>query len=110
MASGDNEVVKEVDDYSGLYKSAVLSVFTTYTAPSTFRHRQKIQLPMLSPKTFHADEESRYSDILLIWTAIAPPSKAGLHSPMINPLAEKSPCLCGLGCYRLLLCIAEKDE
>lgn len=45
-----------------------------------------------------------------IWKAIAPPSEAGIHSPMINPLAEKSPCLSGLGCSRLLLCIGEKDE
>lgn len=44
------------------------------------------------------------------WVIISPPSEAGLHSPMINPLAEKAPCLSGLGCSRMLLCFAEKDE
>ncbi|XP_059294486.1 2-hydroxyisoflavanone dehydratase-like [Lycium ferocissimum] len=44
------------------------------------------------------------------WIIISPPSEAGLHSPMINPLAEKAPCLSGLACSRVLLCFAEKDE
>ncbi|MCE5167464.1 hypothetical protein HAX54_004160 [Datura stramonium] len=45
-----------------------------------------------------------------IWMATAATSEADINSPMINPLAEKAPCLSGLGCSRLLLCIAEKDE
>ncbi|OIT38641.1 2-hydroxyisoflavanone dehydratase, partial [Nicotiana attenuata] len=56
------------------------------------------------------------------WITISPPSEDGIHSPMINPLTEKSPCLSinpltekspclsGLGCSRLLFCIGEKDE
>ncbi|KAM3356234.1 2-hydroxyisoflavanone dehydratase [Capsicum galapagoense] len=44
------------------------------------------------------------------WTIISSPTEAGLHSPMINPLAEKAPSLSQLGCSRMLLCFAEKDE
>ncbi|KAK4357197.1 hypothetical protein RND71_022807 [Anisodus tanguticus] len=44
------------------------------------------------------------------WIIISPPLEGGLHSPMVNPLAEKAPCLSGLGCSRMLLCMAEKDE
>ncbi|CAN4118172.1 unnamed protein product [Withania somnifera] len=44
------------------------------------------------------------------WIIISSPSEAGLHSPMINPLAEKAPCLSGLGCSKMLICFAEKDE
>ncbi|KAK4355626.1 hypothetical protein RND71_024597 [Anisodus tanguticus] len=44
------------------------------------------------------------------WITIGPPSEVGLHSPIINPLAEKAPCLSGLGCSRVLLCMVEKDE
>ncbi|KAK6780841.1 hypothetical protein RDI58_023025 [Solanum bulbocastanum] len=29
---------------------------------------------------------------------------------MINPLADKAPCLSQLGCSRMLLCFAENDE
>ncbi|MCE5167030.1 hypothetical protein HAX54_034146 [Datura stramonium] len=44
------------------------------------------------------------------WIIISPPSEAGLHSPMINPLAVKAACLSGLGCSRMLVCFAEKDK
>ncbi|CAN4091361.1 unnamed protein product [Withania somnifera] len=44
------------------------------------------------------------------WIIISSPSEAGLHSPMFNPLAEKAPCLSRLGCSKMLLCFAEKDE
>ncbi|KAH0637114.1 2-hydroxyisoflavanone dehydratase-like [Solanum tuberosum] len=44
------------------------------------------------------------------WIIISSPSEAGLHSPMINPLAENAPSLSQLGCSRMLLCFAEKDE
>ncbi|KAH0640240.1 hypothetical protein KY285_036826 [Solanum tuberosum] len=44
------------------------------------------------------------------WIIISSPSEAGLHSPLINPLAENAPNLSQLGCSRMLLCFAEKDE
>ncbi|KAL3328815.1 hypothetical protein AABB24_036103 [Solanum stoloniferum] len=44
------------------------------------------------------------------WIIISSPSEAGLHSPLINPLAENGPSLSQLGCSRMLLCFAEKDE
>ncbi|KAM3356232.1 hypothetical protein P3S68_022946 [Capsicum galapagoense] len=44
------------------------------------------------------------------WIIISSPTEAGLHSPMINPLAEKAPSLSQLGCSRMLLSFAEKDE
>ncbi|PHT38705.1 hypothetical protein CQW23_22278 [Capsicum baccatum] len=43
------------------------------------------------------------------WIIISSPTEAGLHNPMINPFAEKAPCLSQLGCSRML-CFAEKDE
>lgn len=42
-----------------------------------------------------------------LWMALVPASEDGINSPMINPLA---PCLSKLGCSRMLLCFAEKDE
>ncbi|XP_006359899.1 2-hydroxyisoflavanone dehydratase-like [Solanum tuberosum] len=44
------------------------------------------------------------------WIIISSPSEAGLHSPLINPLAENAPNLSQLGCSRMLLCFTEKDE
>lgn len=44
------------------------------------------------------------------WLIISSPSEAGLHSPLINPLAENAPSLSQLGCSKMLLCFTEKDE
>ncbi|KAH0738809.1 hypothetical protein KY290_037514 [Solanum tuberosum] len=43
------------------------------------------------------------------WIIISSPSEAGLHSPLINPLAENAPSLSQLGCSRMLLCFTGKD-
>lgn len=45
-----------------------------------------------------------------LWNAICPPSEQGIESPMVNPVAEKSPSLSMIGCSRLFLCTGEKDE
>lgn len=48
-----------------------------------------------------------------IWINICPSLEQGLFaidSPMINPLAKNAPSLSVLGCSRLLVCIAERDE
>lgn len=48
-----------------------------------------------------------------IWINIRPPLEPGfsaIDSPTINPLAKNAPSLSVLGCSRLLVCIAEKDE
>nr|GEV01940.1 2-hydroxyisoflavanone dehydratase-like [Tanacetum cinerariifolium] len=34
----------------------------------------------------------------------------GIDSPWINPFAKGSPCLDGLGCKRLMVCVASEDE
>ncbi|XP_059318006.1 2-hydroxyisoflavanone dehydratase-like isoform X2 [Lycium ferocissimum] len=45
-----------------------------------------------------------------LWNTICPPSERGINSPMVNPVAEKSPSLSKLGCSRLFVCTGEKDE
>ncbi|KAJ8619145.1 hypothetical protein MRB53_015331 [Persea americana] len=37
------------------------------------------------------------------------PTTVGLDDPLINPMAEGAPSLSGLGCARLMVCLAEKD-
>ncbi|MCD7450712.1 hypothetical protein HAX54_008166 [Datura stramonium] len=45
-----------------------------------------------------------------LWNVICPPSEPGIESPMVNPIAEKSPSLSMLAGSRLFLCTGEKDE
>ncbi|XXG61220.1 hypothetical protein AAC387_Pa04g2931 [Persea americana] len=37
------------------------------------------------------------------------PTTVGLDDPLINPMAEGAPSLSGLGCARLMVCLAEID-
>uniref|UniRef100_A0A7N0V080 Alpha/beta hydrolase fold-3 domain-containing protein n=1 Tax=Kalanchoe fedtschenkoi TaxID=63787 RepID=A0A7N0V080_KALFE len=43
------------------------------------------------------------------WWIYACPSEKGCDDPLINPYADGSPSLAGLGCERLMVCVAEKD-
>ncbi|KAL2463950.1 putative carboxylesterase 2 [Forsythia ovata] len=45
-----------------------------------------------------------------LWSCIYPSAPGGIDNPMINPFAEDAPSLSGLGCSRLLVCLAEKDQ
>ncbi|GJS72664.1 2-hydroxyisoflavanone dehydratase-like protein [Tanacetum coccineum] len=44
------------------------------------------------------------------WMVVYPSGLDGIDSPWINPFAKSAPCLDGLGCMRLMVCIASEDE
>ncbi|KAF5951001.1 hypothetical protein HYC85_012994 [Camellia sinensis] len=44
-----------------------------------------------------------------LWKFVYPDSPGGLDDPLLNPCAPGAPDLAGLGCSRLLVCVAEKD-
>ncbi|CAI9770992.1 unnamed protein product [Fraxinus pennsylvanica] len=44
-----------------------------------------------------------------VWMCIYPSAPGGIDNPMINPMVEDAPSLSGLGCSRLLVCLAGKD-
>ncbi|KAI8549879.1 hypothetical protein RHMOL_Rhmol06G0059400 [Rhododendron molle] len=44
-----------------------------------------------------------------IWWRYVCPSDKGCDDPLINPFADGSPCLSGLACDRVIVCVAEKD-
>ncbi|CAA3019846.1 2-hydroxyisoflavanone dehydratase-like [Olea europaea subsp. europaea] len=44
-----------------------------------------------------------------VWMCVYPSAAGGIDNPMINPFAEDAPCLSGLACSRLLVCLAVKD-
>ncbi|KAA8548609.1 hypothetical protein F0562_000293 [Nyssa sinensis] len=45
-----------------------------------------------------------------VWMFVYPSAPGGIDNPMINPFGHGAPSLSGLGCARLLVCVAEKDE
>lgn len=45
-----------------------------------------------------------------MWTLGYPSAPGGIDHPMINPFAHDAPSLSGIGCSRLLVCVAERDE
>nr|WRU92907.1 HID8 [Tabernanthe iboga] len=44
------------------------------------------------------------------WKFVYPNAPGGFDNPLINPFTNEAPCLSWLGCSRLLVCVAEKDE
>ncbi|KAF5951003.1 hypothetical protein HYC85_012996 [Camellia sinensis] len=44
-----------------------------------------------------------------LWKFVYPECPGGLDDPTINPCGPGAPSLAGLGCSRLLVCVAEKD-
>lgn len=44
-----------------------------------------------------------------LWRFVYPSCPGGLDDPTINPWGPGAPSLAGLGCSRLLVCVAEKD-
>ncbi|XP_028761104.1 uncharacterized protein LOC114719745 [Neltuma alba] len=47
---------------------------------------------------------------VLAWKFAYPSAPGGLDNPMVNPLAPGAPSLAGLGCSRILVCVAGKDS
>jgi len=43
------------------------------------------------------------------WWNFVCPSDKGNDDPLINPFLNGAPCFSGLGCERVLVCVAEKD-
>ncbi|KAJ9550515.1 hypothetical protein OSB04_014560 [Centaurea solstitialis] len=44
------------------------------------------------------------------WMIVYPSAPDGFDNPLINPFAKTAPCLMGLGCRRLIVCVASEDE
>ncbi|KMS96234.1 hypothetical protein BVRB_000900 [Beta vulgaris subsp. vulgaris] len=45
-----------------------------------------------------------------VWNFVYPDAPGGPDSPMINPMCAQAPSLAGLGCSRLLVLVAEKED
>ncbi|XP_009593308.1 2-hydroxyisoflavanone dehydratase-like [Nicotiana tomentosiformis] len=71
----------------------------------------KILGGILSFPYFLSSTENRGDSLLSkIWVFVNPSAENGIDDPKINPFVEKAPSLTELGCSRLLVCVAEKDE
>ncbi|XP_038715045.1 2-hydroxyisoflavanone dehydratase-like [Tripterygium wilfordii] len=46
----------------------------------------------------------------LVWDFVYPSAPGGLDNPMLNPEGLGAPSLVGLGCWRLMICVAAEDE
>lgn len=55
-----------------------------------------------------AADPERKASVDRLWAFICP-SNSDNDDPRVNPLAEGAPSLAGLGCGRVLVCVAEKD-
>ncbi|KAD4179770.1 hypothetical protein R6Q59_023169 [Mikania micrantha] len=44
------------------------------------------------------------------WMLVYPGAPEGIDNPCINPFASSAPCLAGLACGRLIVCVASEDE
>ncbi|KAK6122666.1 hypothetical protein DH2020_043594 [Rehmannia glutinosa] len=44
-----------------------------------------------------------------MWVFVYPTAAGGIDNPLINPLVDGAPSLSGLGCSKMLICLAEKD-
>lgn len=46
----------------------------------------------------------------VVWDFAYPSASGGIDNPMVNPLAPGAPGLDGLGCSKILVCVAGKDS
>ncbi|KAL5785493.1 hypothetical protein ACOSQ2_007885 [Xanthoceras sorbifolium] len=46
----------------------------------------------------------------IVWDFVYPSAPGGIDNEMINPVGPGKPSLANLGCSKLLVCVAEKDE
>ncbi|KAL8490764.1 hypothetical protein ACS0TY_022672 [Phlomoides rotata] len=45
----------------------------------------------------------------MMWLFVHPTAGSGIDDPLINPFADGAPSLSGLGCGKIMVCVAEKD-
>ncbi|KAF7146251.1 hypothetical protein RHSIM_Rhsim04G0204600 [Rhododendron simsii] len=62
--------------------------------------------PIGSESVFGHEENILYR----MWTFVYPSVPGGIDHPMINPFARDAPSLSGIGCSRLLVCVAGMDD
>ncbi|KAK7280165.1 hypothetical protein RJT34_25227 [Clitoria ternatea] len=55
---------------------------------------------------------TRFEDSLpyLVWNFVYPSAPGGVDNPMLNPLAPGAPSLAELGCSKIIVCVAGKDQ
>lgn len=58
-----------------------------------------------SVKLKSSDKDLHYS----VWNFVYPSAPGGIDNPMINPVGIGAPSLDGLGCDRIIICVAGKD-
>jgi len=46
----------------------------------------------------------------LVWDFVYPSAPGGIDNPMVNPLAPGAPSLEGLGCSKIVVCVASEDK
>lgn len=63
--------------------------------------------PIGSEPVIGSDEENLNH---LTWNLVYPSAPGGIDNPVINPLAPGAPSLGGLGCSRMIVCVAGKDK
>ncbi|KAL0393136.1 UNVERIFIED_CONTAM: 2-hydroxyisoflavanone dehydratase [Sesamum radiatum] len=54
-------------------------------------------------------EDIEQNLVYRLWLFVYPSAPGGIDSPLINPLADGAPSLSGLGCSKIIVCLAEKD-
>ncbi|KAK4434003.1 2-hydroxyisoflavanone dehydratase [Sesamum alatum] len=62
--------------------------------------------PIGDEPTEHIEQHIFYR----LWLFVYPSAPGGVDNPAINPLADGAPRLSGLGCSKIRVCLAEKDE
>ncbi|KAK7343576.1 hypothetical protein VNO77_12409 [Canavalia gladiata] len=45
----------------------------------------------------------------VVWNLVYPSAPGGIDNPMINPVAPGAPSLAGIGCSKIIVCVAGKD-
>ncbi|KAF7837262.1 2-hydroxyisoflavanone dehydratase-like [Senna tora] len=56
------------------------------------------------------DIDNEKSFLGLVWKLVYPSAPGGIDSFVINPMAPGAPSLAGLGCSKMLICVAGKDK
>ncbi|XP_052734183.1 2-hydroxyisoflavanone dehydratase-like [Vigna angularis] len=46
----------------------------------------------------------------LVWDFVYPSAPGGIDNPMVNPFAPGAPSLDGLGCSKIIVCVASEDK
>ncbi|KAL2324377.1 hypothetical protein Fmac_023435 [Flemingia macrophylla] len=46
----------------------------------------------------------------VVWSFVYPSAPGGIDNPMVNPIATGAPSLAGLGCSKIIVCVAGNDK